>query len=370
MARANPEREPEQRGGIDDRPVMSTSASNDLAYGRRVTARGWRGAVVALALCTGGVFIGAGPAHAHSSPISSNPKPNSTIRALPEELSMTFDGPIVESGGGNRTMMVVADPMHNFISTPFPIIEDNVISTVLSPTMVMSGRYAVSFRAFGSDGHYSQGTWYFTVDPTASPDATVSQPAVPIPRAGEVTLAVDASGSGVTDAVGSASGRATADFRIDFATSTMCYTIRTTDLPNVTAGHVHASSTDVAVADQIYLPIDVAAINARTPLCAKQDPQSLARLAAQPTTFVLMIHTTEFPDGAAAGAFRVTSPAIGAAQASSARVVPPAMWLLAVASPLLLALVVIAGAARVRRRSAFAHEQADPQHLSVPTSVV
>jgi methionine-rich copper-binding protein CopC len=289
--------------------------------------------------------VGANTAWAHTSPISSEPRPNSTVAALPEELEMTFDGPILASSGQNLSMLVVADPMHEFINAPTATVEDNTLSTVLSPSMLMYGEYTVSFRAFGSDGHVSQGSWTFTVDSHVD-GQLADAPEVPVPETGSASVTARAIGTGVMDAVGSPTGAATGTFDIDFATSTMCYQITSTGLGDVVAGHIHSASLqNMTISDEIYLPIDLAAVNAKTPVCAKQDLHSLANLAADPGRFVLMIHTVDYPDGAAAGPLRPASATasttsdppesggeapegVSAASAAQTRSLPNGPWLI------------------------------------------
>lgn len=173
---------------------------------------------------------------------------------------------------------------------------------------------------------------------------------MPVPTTGSVSLSVVATGRGVIDGVGAATGEAVGHFDIDFTTSTMCYTITTTGLDDVTAGHIHSANHQVmTISDEIYLPIDLAAVNASAPLCGKQDTQSLADLAADPSRFVLMIHTKAFPDGAAAGSFRLDAALANSTSSSRGGLTWAHYGLWLSLPPLLVALMMIGVVARSKR---------------------
>lgn len=246
----------------------------------------------------------ASPAAAHTSPISSQPDAGGTIRVLPEDVEMVFDTPLVQTIDGNVSQLVVTDPMHQFISAPQATVDGTTLSTVLNPSMLMDGQYTVSFRAFGLDGHPSQGSWTFTVDHTRAA-GTAPSASVSVPASGTVSLLSLATPEGVPNGDPSSRGSAQVSITIDFARSTMCYAIATSAFDGVTAVHIHSASTqNLTVSEEIYLPVRLAAVNAHNPVCDKEDPESLAKLAAEPERFVVMVHTERFPDGAVAGPVR------------------------------------------------------------------
>jgi len=308
------------------------------------------------ALLALGLLAPVSPAAAHTSPVASSPKPNVTIRAVPEDVTMTFDGPLDVSPSAKESLLVVTDPMHHFINAPTATIEGSTLSTVLSPTMLMDGRYTVSFRAWAADGFPSQGSWYFTVDAGAT-DEESDQPAqtTPVPISGTTTLAVTATSAGVVDGAGSPGGSATGTFDIDFASANLCYRITTRGLTDITAGHVHsANQSRMTISDEISLPIDISSIDAPTPTCSRQDPQTLAFLASDPARYVLMIHTQDCPEGAVAGPFTLVSSTATTPDPSSTLwrpiIIGQAITLLAVVGLLAMALVRHARRARRARR--------------------
>lgn len=260
---------------------------------------------------------------------------------------MTFTNPLDTSPTARTSQLVVADPMHQFISVPTARIDGATLSVVLNPTMLMDGLYTVSFRAWAQDGFASQGSWYFHVNGALADEENPSLATTPIPTSGTTSLAFMAKGSGIPDHGGSGQGVAMGTFDIDFAQGTLCYQIDTRGLQGITAGHVHSASTSaMTISDEISIPIDLAAINATSPVCSRPSPQSLAYLAHDPSRYVLMLHTEDYPDGAVAGPFILVS---STATVSSAESGP--LWWGIFAGQSAIALAVVALLLAIRRRS-------------------
>ena len=271
-------------------------------------------AIIALA-CLG--VLGAGattPVVAHTVLLSSTPAAGSTVPALPESVVLTFADPLVTVTGQHVDVVTVIDPMAQVISAANSDVTGAVVSTVLHPTMTMDGDYVVTFRVVALDGHVVNGSFRFTVKAdvgTGSPGAT----SIAIPMSGTSSLSVTATGAGVMDGVGAAAGSATGSFLVNFTATTLCYEIATTGLGEVTAVHIHpANTTDMSISDEIFIPVDLAAVDSGTTVCSAVKPLYLAELAADPGRYVLMVHTAAYPDGAVAGPF--TGPAPSAATAA------------------------------------------------------
>lgn len=263
----------------------------------------------------------AAPASAHAQLVSSDPAAGSTIHALPEAVSLTFSGDLVTVGDGNK--VTVVDPMHETISAARSDVSGRVLSTVLSPSMVMDGTYQVSFRAVSSDGHVAEGTFSFRVDSSAPETGGSSAPDVV--ASGTATLTVDARGSGIPSGAGATSGSASATFDVDLATSTACYTIVTSGVPDVTAAHVHsASTTAMTIDDEIYIPVDLAAVDTGRQVCAQLKRRDLVALVRDPGRYALVVHTRAYPEGAVAGEFTTLTssglvlPGVASTEAASA----------------------------------------------------
>ena len=207
------------------------------------------------------------PASAHDSLISSDPQAGATIAALPEAVHLTFDQPIALTNGKPEASLKVMDPMGMVISAAQADVEGAELSTVLHPTMLMDGPHSVLFRVAGADGHVVQGTFQFTVDRGAQPQAAVDSG----PTTGTATLLVHATGRGIPDGKGDSSGTALGTFDVDLATSTLCYRVVTQGIPGITAAHIHSTNTaSMTIADEIAIAVDLAGVDTGKSVCAPQ----------------------------------------------------------------------------------------------------
>jgi hypothetical protein len=219
---------------------------------------------------------------------------------LPEQITLKFDGPLISIGSPNR--VTVTDPMGMQIAAdPTSPLPDEV-SAVLSPSMIMTGVYSVKYRVVSSDGHPQEGGFQFALGKQASTGASVA-----IPTSGVTSLTVHATGNGIQNGQGDPTGDAKGTFMIDFTAKTICYTV-TTHLSDVTGIHIHARNTDnLTVSDEISIPVALDSINAVKPVCGRPSAEDLAKFAAAPQRFALVVHTKRYPEGAALGVFQKTS---------------------------------------------------------------
>ena len=251
------------------------------------------------------------PAQAHSTLISTDPVAWSTSKSLPEAVTLTFSTPLINDPTMPTNTIIVTDPMGTQINSNVTTLEGTHLSTVLSPKMVMDGTYNVDFRAVAKDGFVQSASFRFTINAHAK--STVPQ--VAVPTTGTMRLVAKATGAGIPKHEGQPDGSALGTFDIDFATRTMCYSVATKNLTHVTGIHVHAAGMNMStmktmsISDEIYLPVDIASLNVQSPVCATQDGQSLAKLAANPSHFVMMVHTSKYSEGAVSGTFAHTAAA-------------------------------------------------------------
>jgi methionine-rich copper-binding protein CopC len=97
------------------------------------------------------------PAHGHAAFIVSNPAPDSSVGALPEQLTITFSESVSRAG----TLILVIGPDGAPVSGEMTV-EANVASTVL--TGGGPGTYLVTWSNVSlDDGHEASGTFSFTV---------------------------------------------------------------------------------------------------------------------------------------------------------------------------------------------------------------
>jgi methionine-rich copper-binding protein CopC len=246
----------------------------------------------------------AAPASAHAQLIGSDPAAGSTIHALPEAVTLTFSDALVTAGGGEGNHITVIDPMHGIISAAHTDVSGTVVSTVLSPSMVMDGTYHVSFRVVSTDGHVVEGTFTFRIDASVSS----SVPEADLAASGHATLSVAATGPGIPSGKGAPSGRALGTFEVDLSTATICYGVVTEGISDVTAAHVHSTSTDaMTISDEIYVPVNLDSIDNAAPVCADLRRADAVALVRDPGRYALVLHTRAFPEGAVSGTFSTIS---------------------------------------------------------------
>jgi methionine-rich copper-binding protein CopC len=260
----------------------------------------------------------AAPASAHAQLIGSDPPAGATMKALPEAVTLTFSAALMTTGDSESNHITVVDPMRETISAAHTDVNGAVASTVLSPSMVMDGTYHVSFRAVSTDGHVVEGKYTFRIDRSVSSSSAAAE--ADLAASGNATLAVTATGPGIPDGQGAPSGTALGTFEIDLSTSTVCYTVVTQGIPDVTAAHVHSTNTEaMTISDEIYVPVDLAAIDKGAPVCASLKRSDVVALVRDPSRYALVLHSRAHPEGAVSGTFSTvaTSNLVLAAAAGS-----------------------------------------------------
>ena len=253
--------------------------------------------IVSLALTLG--LLTAPAALAHTVLIGSNPGAGTTVAQLPEAVTLTFANPLLTLGKASVNEVQVTDPMGMQIASGDNVVRGAVLSSVLRPAMVMSGTYRVAFRVAAQDGHVITGSFNFEVGASGTAKLKVK-----VPKSGLVVLHATATGKGVLDGVGSPTDVASGTFTINFGDDSLCYLIKT-KIGGLTAAHVHAASQkNMTISDEIYLPLQLASVNALKPVCQKADGVSLATLAQNSTHYVFMLHSRKYPNGDVAGSLK------------------------------------------------------------------
>ncbi|AUG30076.1 MULTISPECIES: copper resistance CopC family protein [Microbacterium] len=122
------------------------------------------------------------PAWAHDELIGSSPAAGAQVDAMPDELTMTFSGVLLDEPGA--TEVVVTDAAGSSLTDGDPRLDGTRLTQPLSGTA--SGAVTVIWRVVSSDGHPVSGQYSFTVGtagagsetapsiPAASPSTAVS----------------------------------------------------------------------------------------------------------------------------------------------------------------------------------------------------
>ncbi|WP_461471349.1 copper resistance CopC family protein [Microbacterium sp. HJ5] len=135
-------------------------------------------ALVAAVLAVAALLlVPASPARAHDELLGSSPAADSTVDALPTELTLTFSGAIATDAGASE--VAVTDAAGTSLTDGEPSVQDNVLTQPLSGEA--SGEITVLWKVVSSDGHPISGELSFTSAAAPAPTDTAS----PAPSASE-----------------------------------------------------------------------------------------------------------------------------------------------------------------------------------------
>lgn len=150
-----------------------------------LAARLWA-LVAALLVAFGAALATASPAQAHDELIGSDPAADSSLDALPAQLTLTFSAEIADDEGAS--VVQVTDAAGTALADGSPVIRDNVLTQPLAGEA--SGAVTVLWKVVSSDGHPISGEFSFSVPdaPAPTPSETPSESAAPEPA--ETTPAV------------------------------------------------------------------------------------------------------------------------------------------------------------------------------------
>lgn len=134
----------------------------------------------ALLLAAAGLLV-ASPASAHDELESSDPAADSSLEALPAQLTLTFSGILSTEAGA--TELQVTDAAGTTLAEGAPLVQDNVVTQPLTGTasggVSVSGSITVLWKVVSSDGHPISGQYAFTVTTPPTPTETPTPSATP-----------------------------------------------------------------------------------------------------------------------------------------------------------------------------------------------
>lgn len=133
-------------------------------------------AAAALLLAAGGLVIAA-PASAHDELTATDPAADSSVEALPAQLTLTFSGELAAEPGA--TELLVTDAAGTSLADGDPVVEGTNVTQALAGAA--SGAVTVLWKVVSSDGHPISGEFGFTVTapPTPTPTPTPTSSATP-----------------------------------------------------------------------------------------------------------------------------------------------------------------------------------------------
>ena len=244
-------------------------------------------------------FISVPSASAHTVLIASDPEANSTIAQLPEQVTLTFAEPLIVIGKKSINTIRVVDPMGSTISTSTYTVKGATLSNVLSPSMVMPGKFHVFFRVVAQDGHLVTGDFYFSI---GKPQAAHTSRPVP---SGIFHLTALGTSAGMSDAHVKSDLHATMKLDLDFTGKRICYSI-SSNVKDAVAIHVHSmNQMNMTMSDEIFIPLQLRSINSKVPVCDSESLAAMAMIYYNVNHYSFVIHTKKYPDGALAGILKL-----------------------------------------------------------------
>ena len=103
------------------------------------------------------------PAQAHTALVNSVPAKNSTIKAIPKTIALTFDDKLVKIAVKNVSKFSVIGPDGTEIKLGPITLTNQIISAAVLEPKPKPGVYKINFRVISGDGHPVSGTIKFTL---------------------------------------------------------------------------------------------------------------------------------------------------------------------------------------------------------------
>lgn len=125
------------------------------------------GRLAALGVALGLVgVLAAGPAFAHDELVSSDPPADAQVEVLPDALTLTFSGVLIDEPGVNRVS--VTDAAGAELAEGDPVLDGTQVTQALDGAS--EGEMTVVWRVVSSDGHPVSGEYSFVAgDAAAAP---------------------------------------------------------------------------------------------------------------------------------------------------------------------------------------------------------
>jgi hypothetical protein len=115
------------------------------------------------------------------------------------------------------------------------------------------------------------------------------------PSSPQVVFSVNLTGAAEAPGPGATNGHGTARITVDPRRDEVCFELSTTDLPNITAAHIHQGAAGVAgpIVVTLTTPVD-----GRSEGCVPAPSATVKSIASGKDSYYVNVHTTDLPDGA------------------------------------------------------------------------
>ena len=116
------------------------------------------------AICAVIALISPLPAQAHASLASSIPAKNSTLKAMPKTIALTFDEKLIKIAGKNVSKFSVIGPDGKEIKLGPIALTNQIISAAVLEPKPKPGTYKITYRVISGDSHPASGTIKFKLN--------------------------------------------------------------------------------------------------------------------------------------------------------------------------------------------------------------
>jgi methionine-rich copper-binding protein CopC len=132
--------------------------------------------------------VGLAPSLGHTSLVASNPEAGAVLAEIPNEITLTFDEPLLIIEGREVNYMTLHNPLGQEVAFDEMQVDETQLSGLIETSEItkeavsINGKYHLTFRVAGEDGHVIKGEFSFLVSSSDSVDGTDGED---LPAAGE-----------------------------------------------------------------------------------------------------------------------------------------------------------------------------------------
>ena len=98
-------------------------------------------------------------ASAHTSVVKTTPSYKSTLREMPESISIEFTDVLMTLGEKKVNSIEVTDPKGTKVPTTETVVDQRILTVLLPVRSYIDGTYLISYRVVSADGHSISGSY-------------------------------------------------------------------------------------------------------------------------------------------------------------------------------------------------------------------
>lgn len=98
-------------------------------------------------------------ASAHTSVVKTTPSYKSTLREMPESISIEFTDVLMTLGEKKVNSIEVTDPKGTKVPTIETVVDQRILTVLLPVRSYVDGTYLISYRVVSADGHSISGSY-------------------------------------------------------------------------------------------------------------------------------------------------------------------------------------------------------------------